>query len=290
MWNRLGGEPTELLIYPRPSPTPPICQTTFDNAVGLAEEVLAVREQTYELSSVTALPQLISGFSARQLAFFCRLLAAMVFEPDDHLEGLPELSGAAVMATSLREADARRADANHHALLRVPTVLHRLVALLRGHATSMTAATPSAAGSGSEPPHHPQVLLLAEDWDEVLSNTGVIDIHAPTQTPATLEALTMAALQAEVLFVLCALLGGTCKVQVQDALAAEEGFVGGLTSMFAGLDWTTRPPPPRGGLSLDDRHGPECACNPDSALKVQLLRLVHNFCDRDRCVRAEWSE
>lgn len=256
--------------------------------MGLAEEVLAVREQTYELSTVTALPQLISGFSARQLAFFCRLLAAMVFEPDDHLEGLPQLSGAAVLATSLREADARRADANHHALLRVPTVLHRLVALLRGHATSTTAATPSAAGSGSESFHHSQVLLFAEDWGavEYLSNTGVIDIHAPTQTPATLEALTMAALQAEVLFVLCALLGGTCKVQVQDALAAEEGFVGALTSMFARLDWTTRPSPPRVGLSSDDRHGPDCACNPDSALKVQLLRLVHNFCDRDRCVRA----
>jgi len=277
---------------PKPTPAPPARQTTFDSAVGLAEEVLAVREQTYELSSVTALPQLISGFSARQLAFFCRLLAAMVFEPDDHLEGLPELSGAALVATqSLRQADARRADANHHALLRVPTVLHRLVALLRGHTTSMTAATtPSAAGSVSEPPHHPQVLLFTEDWDmqyTVLSNTGVIDIHARTQTPATLEALTMAALQAEVLFVLCALLGGPCKVQVQDALAAEEDFVGGLTRMFASLDWTTRPPPPRGGLPLDDRHGPDCACNPDSALKVQLLRLVHNFCDRDRCVRAE---
>jgi hypothetical protein len=27
--------------------------------------------------------------------------------------------------------------------------------------------------------------------------------------------------------------------------------------------------------------GPGCACNPESALKIQFLRLVHNFCDRD---------
>lgn len=28
-------------------------------------------------------------------------------------------------------------------------------------------------------------------------------------------------------------------------------------------------------------HGPGCECNPESALRVQFLRLVHNFCDRD---------
>jgi hypothetical protein len=28
-------------------------------------------------------------------------------------------------------------------------------------------------------------------------------------------------------------------------------------------------------------HGPGCECNPESALRVQYLRLLHNFCDRD---------
>ena len=28
-------------------------------------------------------------------------------------------------------------------------------------------------------------------------------------------------------------------------------------------------------------HGPGCQCNPESTPKVQYLRLVHNFCDRD---------
>jgi Trpc4-associated protein len=255
--------------------------------VGVVEELLAVREQTYPLGSVAALPQLISGFSAKQLACFCRLLSSMVYEPDDHL---PELGTAAAAAAEVsREADAQRADANHAALLRVPTILHRLVALLRSHALPPSAtrpgASPLAASSLSG-----EVVLYAEDWDQyaewmaALEATGAMDSHTVTHTPASLEALTMATLQAEVLFVLCALLGGTCKVQVQDELASEEGFMDGLSSMFRSLDWTTRSPPRHGTAAFDnDRHGPECACNPASALKVQLLRLVHNFCDRDRC-------
>lgn len=35
------------------------------------------------------------------------------------------------------------------------------------------------------------------------------------------------------------------------------------------------PPQPHG------IHGPGCTCNPESALKIQFLRLVHNFIDRD---------
>lgn len=35
-------------------------------------------------------------------------------------------------------------------------------------------------------------------------------------------------------------------------------------------------PQQQGGI-----HGPGCECNPESALRVQYLRLLHNFCDRD---------
>jgi hypothetical protein len=32
---------------------------------------------------------------------------------------------------------------------------------------------------------------------------------------------------------------------------------------------------------MEHIHGPSCDCNPESALRVQYLRLVHNFYDRD---------
>ena len=56
------------------------CAPLFDNAVCLAEEILALREQTFDLGCVTGFHGLIRGFSTRQLAFFCRVLALVVFE------------------------------------------------------------------------------------------------------------------------------------------------------------------------------------------------------------------
>jgi hypothetical protein len=49
--------------------------------------------------------------------------------------------------------------------------------------------------------------------------------------------------------------------------------------MFNRLSWDTRPE----DLvhHSEHIHGPNCECNPVSALRVQYLRLVHNFFDRD---------
>lgn len=81
----------------------------------------------------------------------------------------------------------------------------------------------------------------------------------------------------EVLFVLCALCGGKRKEAVQERLV-ELGLVRLLAKLFDLLDWSAPQPsvPEPHGI-----HGPGCACNPKSALKIQYLRLVHNFCDRD---------
>ena len=32
---------------------------------------------------------------------------------------------------------------------------------------------------------------------------------------------------------------------------------------------------------MEHIHGPGCECNPESAVRVQFLRLIHNFYDRD---------
>lgn len=84
--------------------------------------------------------------------------------------------------------------------------------------------------------------------------------------------------QVEILFVLCALLSGRRKLYVQDRLATL-GLGKLLTQMFDQMSWDS--PPFTGPNPLEHIHGPGCECNPESALRVQYLRLVHNFYDRD---------
>lgn len=113
------------------------------------------------------------------------------------------------------------------------------------------------------------------------------------------------------------LTNSNCLIQVQDALA-QLGLVDVLDHMFDKLDWTTSHSLAKpGGI-----HGHGCECNPKSvssitfqpkqsllnfrkyvplgdlefddfkfilcwqALKIQYLSLIHNFCDRDSCNKA----
>lgn len=49
--------------------------------------------------------------------------------------------------------------------------------------------------------------------------------------------------------------------------------------MFHRMSWGTDHPDSMG--MMEHIHGPNCECNPESALRIQFLRLVHNFYDRD---------
>jgi hypothetical protein len=57
--------------------------TVFENTMNLLEEILAVRVDTFSLALVPDLYGLLSKFSIRQLAHFCRVLSLVLFEPED---------------------------------------------------------------------------------------------------------------------------------------------------------------------------------------------------------------
>ena len=85
-----------------------------------------------------------------------------------------------------------------------------------------------------------------------------------------MNALTLASHQVELLFVLCTLMSGRRKREVQDRLG-RWGLCSVLLELAAAVPWGRRavhrrPPAER-------LHGPDCECNPDSAFKV-LQRLV----------------
>ncbi|CAM9708343.1 unnamed protein product, partial [Hapterophycus canaliculatus] len=101
-------------------------------------------------------------------------------------------------------------------------------------------------------------------------------LQQPTAEEARQElqfaGLMLAPHQVEVLFVLCTLLGARRKGEAHQALA-NLGLIDVLGSMFDRLSWGVPP-------STQGPHGAHCDCNPESALRVQYLRLVHNFLDR----------
>ena len=69
---RVSKAPARRLAQPRLEPLRPRCG-----------QVLAFRGEVLSLESVPDVAGLVAGFSKRQLAFFCRVLALLVFESDD---------------------------------------------------------------------------------------------------------------------------------------------------------------------------------------------------------------
>ena len=55
----------------------------IDASVGLLEELLASRKDVFDLTLVPDASGLITSFNSRQLAFFCRILALLVFEQEE---------------------------------------------------------------------------------------------------------------------------------------------------------------------------------------------------------------
>lgn len=108
------------------------------------------------------------------------------------------------------------------------------------------------------------------------------------------NAFILSSFQVEVLFVLCTLLGGRRKVDAQRILA-RNGVIKILDDMFDRLSWgksgdvagsrVATAAGASGGAAAgegdDGVHGPGCDCNPEKALRIQYLRLLHNFCDRE---------
>ena len=73
--------------------------STFDNAVSLAEELLAVKPGCFNLCSIgfmlfflllikeEGICEMISNFSLRKLAFFCRVFSQLLFDPTKFTQG-----------------------------------------------------------------------------------------------------------------------------------------------------------------------------------------------------------
>ncbi|KAI9993135.1 hypothetical protein PInf_015202 [Phytophthora infestans] len=158
------------------------------------------------------------------------------------------------------------------------TILHR-------HHEARAAATNAAAGedanaapSSAQPPQTPFSVETAILRDLIFRNrTPDQRAREDAEAQVIMKSIVLAPYRVEVLFVLCTLLNGKRKVDFQERLA-EMGLVTTLNLMFDKFQWdaTVTPSPAHEPL-----HGPGCDCSLDVSLKIQFLRLIHNFCDRD---------
>ncbi len=142
-----------------------------------------------------------------------------------------------------------------------------------------------------------QVLLRRTEHSamqsENLSSLSRVTRPGDAANVMQFNSLLLAPYQVEVLFVLCTLLGGRRKLDTQELLK-RSGITTILDDMFQRLPWDSLSPMREpvshrqnisGGQTQNEDqpgiHGPGCECTPESALCVQYLRLLHNFCDRD---------
>lgn len=280
-----------LFILMRHSPT-------YDNAVFLVEEILADRRTPFPLAAVPELPQLIAVAleTPAKLACFCRVLALTVLEAEergvvpDAVPGGDEF-GDEQLSPSLAAMLRRDADgattgithANHALLLELPGFLERLLDMLR---------PPPRPASPVAPTEEDGVANMETDDGDGEFATGAVGgrpgmgtetVNEPPES-TWLKEMQLCSQQVEFLFVLSTLLAGKHKVRAQDSLA-KLGLINVLSEMFDAQGWGQ---PGANAAAADPRrpegwgiHGPGCTCDPQASLRTQLLRVVHNFVDRD---------
>jgi len=285
---------------------------TVDAALTLAQELLAVGPDIFPLSAVPQLPQLLASLSPRGLSLVGRALAVLLAKAAEQtMDGVPapECVAPELCASC---ANNQMLLAIPSLLSRIIKLL-KLRAPPPGLWSHMLAQLPNAQpmlhhwheerehdwaqlGESRAPSQHVVVLLSADQVPPALRElvTTTPQPAAPNAPPmpafpqlpafahegqeslhlSSLQTALWCTLQADLLYVLWALMGGKTKAEAQQRLVGL-GLLDVLRSMFDRLDW--RPPP----TAHHVQHGAGCTCSPQSCLQMQLLRTLQVLCEKE---------
>jgi len=131
--------------------------------------------------------------------------------------------------------------------------------------------------------HHHDEVHGDEDFDDLAPDDDQMDPHmAADEERMRIAWGDLITQQVEVLFVLAVLAGGRRKEQIHQILV-RNGIVEILERLFPKLGWGRDDEHDNPHLGI---HGANCECNPAGALKIQYLRLIHNFSDREGTSRS----
>ena len=112
-----------------------IYSSVFENALHLIEEILATRSEVFSLRMIPNFHNILKVLNTRQLSHFCRVLALLLFEPEDRqiLEGAQTLKSFDLL--QLRRDKLSRpsytVERNQSLIVEMPCLISRLVSLLK---------------------------------------------------------------------------------------------------------------------------------------------------------------
>ncbi|XP_042147958.1 short transient receptor potential channel 4-associated protein isoform X3 [Ixodes scapularis] len=254
----------------------------------LVECLLLSRMAVLNLANLVNLSGLIVRLDDIQLANFCKILAISLSDLDvyEHKTSLY-----AQCKEKKRKDFTCVRDMNQEVILSVPGILERLVHI--ACAKPYTPRFPSAAGEMNHwmqwierqvsacvqgrPSARPDFVGGISQWNR---DTGRFQHEAALQISAEMT------FRAEAVYILGLLLAGKRRREVQRALAALR-LIPRLSDLFDHFVWKYN-----AGRGRMPGHNVNCECSPEVALKIQVLRLVHSFCEHAQYkhVMLSWSE
>ncbi|XP_015924383.2 short transient receptor potential channel 4-associated protein [Parasteatoda tepidariorum] len=259
-------------------------------ACKVIECLILARKSALDLSSIKNLKEIVLGFEDVQLGNFCKILAITLSELDMY-ENKTSLHA---QTKEKKNQNFFVRDVNQDVVLKIPNILSRLV--------NIACAKPCVPWfSGALP-------LESDQWlhwiDEQLSNDRQIDkddytnswiggisqwseysCSGPLKTSIRISLeLTF---RADAVCVLGLLLVGRHRKDVQKELA-DLKLVPQLSNLFDHFIWKIN----QRDYTRLPGHNNACECSPEVALKIQVLRLIHSFCDHSdyKHVMLSWNE
>ncbi|XP_075556184.1 short transient receptor potential channel 4-associated protein-like isoform X2 [Dermacentor variabilis] len=222
-------------------------------ACDLIECLLLSRREVLNLTTIPNITSLIANMNDIQLANFCKVLAISLSDLDVYEH---KTSLYAQCKEKNRNNFSCVRDINQEVILNVPGILKRLV-----------------------------MIACAKPWISQWNRES-----SRFQHEAALKISAEMTFRAEAVYILGLLLVGKRRKEVQRALASLR-LIPQLSDLFDHFVWkyNTMRGQDRGRLP---GHNINCECSPEVALKIQVLRLVHSFCEHAeyKHVMLSWSE
>lgn len=243
---------------------------TFTYASVVLEDLFGSRKELIDLDSIANMRKLLNILDQNQLANLCRVLSFSLSDLESVEERSTLLAQDEVDKKGLSQKEV--ADNNQATLIGLKEFLPRIVRL---------ACQPMVERSSHFPDMFDfqtflQNVLMSDNFDHMDLDLDEPDSVAP-RLQSSFKLIHEVMHKVEVFYVLCLFLTGKHKLIVQKRLS-ELKLIPGMSQLFDKMSWlneTERMNPDLMDIEIGDHE-----CTPQTALKIQFLRLVHSFCDR----------
>lgn len=245
---------------------------TFSRALVVLEDLFGSRKEIINLDRIVNMRKLINILDQKQLGNFCRVLSFTLSDLESVEERSTLLAQDEVDRKGMSQKDV--ADNNQATLIGLKEFLPRIVRL---------ACQPMVERSS----HFLDMVDFQTFLQDVVMSEG-LDLESDEHESLGHRTLrsSFSHIQGhihevmhkvEVFYVLCLFLTGKHKLIVQKKLS-EMRLIPGMSQLFDKMSWLNETE--RMNQDLMDLEIADHECTPQTALKIQFLRLVHSFCDR----------